>query len=92
MPLITLAGSQKRRRRREPVLERIREALQILSRYATDKGVSAGDMLALLDELKRQLSRQAKRWWCPPIVAKCGFPQVLEGWELQFPRENGRRQ
>ena len=30
--------------------------------------------------------------WCPPIVAKCGFPQVLEGWELQFPRENGRRQ
>jgi hypothetical protein len=61
MLLITLAGSHGRRRKREPVVERLRQALILLSRYATDKGAFAGDVLALLDETKRRLSRQARR-------------------------------
>jgi hypothetical protein len=57
MLFITLAGLRGRPRRGEPVVERLREALLLLCRYATDNGVAAGDVWALLDETKRRVSR-----------------------------------
>ena len=61
MLLITIAASQVRRRKREPALERLRQALVILCRYATDKGVSAGDVAVVLDAAKRQVTSQARK-------------------------------
>jgi hypothetical protein len=60
MLLITLAGSRRRRRGRKSVLERLREALMLLCRYAMDQGVTAGDLMALLDEAKCQVSRKTR--------------------------------
>jgi hypothetical protein len=67
MLLITLPSPRGRRRKRKPgsatarqALEHLRKALLVLLRYATDRGVSADDVAAVLDEAKRQL-RSKKR-------------------------------
>ncbi|MCI0456878.1 MAG: hypothetical protein L0Z62_07865, partial [Gemmataceae bacterium] len=61
MVVITLANSQRRRRTKEPARERFRQALLLLCRYATEKGVPAAAVATLLDEAKRKLSPQARK-------------------------------
>jgi hypothetical protein len=55
MILITIRAPRSRRRKKNPVLERVRQALLVLCRHATDNGVSAEDVRVLLDEVRRRL-------------------------------------
>jgi len=61
MLLITIAASQVRRRKRESALERLRQALGILCRYAADKGIPAGEVAVVLDEAKLRLQPEGKK-------------------------------
>lgn len=61
MLLVTLAALRRRRRRGEAALERIRQAVSVLCRYAQEKGASAADVAAVLDEAKCKLSPPAGR-------------------------------
>ncbi len=54
MILITIS-SQGRGRNQRPILERLRQALFVLCRYAADNGVSTEDVGVLLDEARRKL-------------------------------------
>jgi hypothetical protein len=60
MILITLAGSRGRRRC-DPILKRLEQVILLLGRDAIDKGVTVGDVVALLDTVKSQLNRSAKK-------------------------------
>jgi hypothetical protein len=55
MLLLTLAPLPGRRRKRELALERLRQALAVLCRHATEKGVSAAEIAAVLEEAKGKL-------------------------------------
>jgi hypothetical protein len=58
--VITLVRQGRGRKRKNPVFEQLRQTLDILTRYATDKSVSTNDVLALLEEAKQKLRRRAK--------------------------------
>jgi hypothetical protein len=55
MIVITIRAGRGRRRKKNPILERVRRALLALCRHATDKGVSAEEVSGLLDEVRRGL-------------------------------------
>lgn len=60
--VVNLAAIRRRRRwKQEPALERLRQALFVLCRYAQQKGTSAADVIAALDEAKRKLSLLPRR-------------------------------
>jgi hypothetical protein len=61
MLVITLAGFIRSHRGKETVLARLRQAVTLLSRHATGKGATPGEVIALLDEVKRDLSRHARK-------------------------------
>ena len=61
MLVITLAHSPRPHRRKEAVLARLRQAVILLGRHAKDKGATAGEVMAVLDQVKSELSRPAKR-------------------------------
>jgi hypothetical protein len=61
MLVITLAGSTRPHRGKETVLARLRQAVTLLSRHARDKGATPGDVIALLDEVKRGLSWRTRK-------------------------------
>jgi hypothetical protein len=52
MILITIRAGGGRRWKNNPIPERVRRALLTLCRYATDSGVSAEEVIGLLDEVK----------------------------------------
>ena len=61
MILITLANSRRDRQHSDPILERLQQAILLLGRHVIDKGVAVGDVVALLDAVKDQLTRYAKK-------------------------------
>jgi hypothetical protein len=60
MVVLTLTPSRGRRRTERPVLERVRQSLLLLCRYAEDKGVSAEEVGALLDEARRRVGSRRR--------------------------------
>jgi hypothetical protein len=59
MVLVTVPAPRGRHREGHPVADRLRRALSILCCHALDRGVPAGEVLALLDGAKRSVG--AKR-------------------------------